>query len=88
MKSNKIVINSFITIIGVVVVFLSSPKVAHAYLDFGSGSYLTQILLASLLGVGFIIKSSWRNIKKYINNIIKIINDGSKKETKGKNSRS
>ena len=36
-----------------------------AYLDPGSGSFLLQILVAGLLGAGFVIKSSWGRIKGF-----------------------
>ncbi len=34
-----------------------------AYLDPGSGSFLIQILLAALLGIGIAIRVSWTRIK-------------------------
>ena len=34
-----------------------------AYLDPGSGSFLIQILLAVLLGLGIAIRASWSKIK-------------------------
>jgi hypothetical protein len=36
-----------------------------AYLDPGSGSFLIQILLAALLGIGVAIRASWSKIKKF-----------------------
>lgn len=33
------------------------------YLDPGSGSFILQVLLASLLGAGFAIKMYWKRIK-------------------------
>jgi hypothetical protein len=36
-----------------------------AYLDPGSGSYLIQILIAALLGGGFVIKAFWRQISTF-----------------------
>jgi len=35
-----------------------------AYLDPGSGSFLLQILLAALLGIGVAVRASWGRIKK------------------------
>jgi hypothetical protein len=35
-----------------------------AYLDPGSGSFLIQILLAALLGIGVAVRASWGKIKK------------------------
>lgn len=39
----------------------------QAYLDPGSGSFLLQLLLAGLVGVGFAIKMSWKKIKAFFN---------------------
>ncbi len=36
-----------------------------AYLDPGSGSYLLQLLLATLLGSMFVLRSSWSRIKAF-----------------------
>lgn len=38
---------------------------AHAYLDAGSGSYVIQVVIASLLGVLVAAKAYWRNIKTF-----------------------
>ena len=35
-----------------------------AYLDPGSGSFMIQILIAALLGIGVAIRASWGRIKK------------------------
>lgn len=35
------------------------------YLDPGSGSFLIQILIAALLGIGVAIRASWSKIKKF-----------------------
>lgn len=47
-----------------VFVSLGVPSDAYAYIDPGSGSFLLQLLLASLLAASFAIKSWWRNIKR------------------------
>ncbi len=44
------------------VLFLLNARPAHAYLDPGTGSYATQIILASLVGVLFSIKLIFRGI--------------------------
>ena len=41
------------------------PQKANAYLDPGSGSYLIQIVIASIAGVGFILKSNWQKVKSF-----------------------
>ncbi len=35
------------------------------YLDPGSGSFIIQIAIAALLGLGVAIRVSWSSIKKY-----------------------
>jgi len=37
-----------------------------AYLDPGSGSILIQMVIASLLGAGLLIRSQWAKIKKFL----------------------
>jgi len=36
-----------------------------AYLDPGSGSFLIQLLIAALLGVGIALRASWGRIKGF-----------------------
>ena len=35
------------------------------YLDPGSGSFIIQLLVAGLLGLGFVIRASWGKIKTF-----------------------
>lgn len=42
--------------------FLAPLIRGSAYLDPGSGSFILQILLATLLGAAFVMKSYWRRI--------------------------
>jgi hypothetical protein len=37
-------------------------KNGHAYLDPGSGSFILQLLIASLVGGFFIVKTYWKKI--------------------------
>jgi hypothetical protein len=39
----------------------------HAYLDPGSGSFLIQLIIAGLVGAGFLIKTYWKKIKGLFN---------------------
>lgn len=39
----------------------------HAYLDPGSGSFLVQLLIAGIVGIGFLIKAYWKKIKGLFN---------------------
>lgn len=43
-------------------VFTYPLKNGHAYLDPGSGSFILQLLIASLVGGFFIVKSYWKRI--------------------------
>jgi hypothetical protein len=45
------------------------PLEAHAYLDPGTGSYILQIVLAAIVGIGFAIKLSWGRIKSFVHNL-------------------
>ena len=37
----------------------------HFYLDPGSGSFLIQLLIATLLGLGIALRASWGRIKGF-----------------------
>ena len=39
----------------------------QAYLDPGSGSFLIQLLIAGLVGAGFLIKVYWKKLKGLFN---------------------
>ena len=45
------------------------PKNGYAYLDPGTGSYIIQLLLAAVLGIGVGVRLFWGKIKKALNNI-------------------
>ncbi len=47
-------------------VFGIATTSAHAYIDPGTGSYVLQVILASVLAAAFVIKSTWRNIKEAV----------------------
>lgn len=47
------------------------PRKAYAYLDLGTGSYILQLIIASLFGVSLIIKIYWGKIKTFFANISK-----------------
>jgi len=49
------------------------------YLDPGSGSFLVQLLIASIAGLAIIIGASWRKIKRLFNKN-KVLNDESDDE--------
>ncbi|MFC2015660.1 hypothetical protein ACFLUM_01870 [Chloroflexota bacterium] len=41
------------------------PSRAYAYLDPGAGSYFFQILLAALVGLGFVLRVYWKKVKAF-----------------------
>ena len=43
-------------------VFLNVPGKENAYLDPGSGSFIIQIIIASLVGVGFLLRGYWSKL--------------------------
>lgn len=59
--------------------FLFFTKPAYAYLDPGSGSYMLQLLLGSLLGLSYLIKTKWRKIKHIILSILTKLNGNKEK---------
>ena len=49
--------------------FLSWTPDAHAYFDPGTGSMVLQLLIASLLGFLFTLKTYWEKIKNFVKNL-------------------
>ncbi len=45
--------------------FFAPPMRELAYLDPGSGSLIIQLLIAGLVGAGFIIKTYWKKITRF-----------------------
>ncbi len=43
-------------------VLVSTSRPAHAYIDPGTGSFILQAAVAGLLGLAFVVKSTWRNL--------------------------
>ena len=50
----------------ILVLFLLFPKSAYAYLDPGTGSYIIQIIMATFLGGGLLLRTYWDKIKSVI----------------------
>lgn len=55
--------NNFVVFVFLSLTFLCFPTKAFAYLDPGSGSFIFQVIIASLMGVGFLIKLQWSKLK-------------------------
>lgn len=50
-------------------VFSGTPNKPEAYLDPGSGSFIFQLILASILGGAFVVRAYWKRISIFIQNI-------------------
>jgi hypothetical protein len=59
----------FIILIFVVSLVLV-PVSAHAYLDPGTGSYILQIVIGSLLAFALVIKTFWHRIKAFLADLV------------------
>jgi hypothetical protein len=46
-----------------------------AYLDPGSGSILIQLIIASLVGVGFLVRRSWSKITRFFRGESDLVED-------------
>jgi hypothetical protein len=44
---------------------LAFPSRAYAYLDPGSGSYIFQLIIAGVVGLGFLVKVYWGKITTF-----------------------
>ena len=60
----------------VVFVFVISTKCAYAYIDPGTGSYVLQVLAASILAGVFVIKCKWQSIRDAVARMCKRKADG------------
>ncbi|MEW6568844.1 MAG: hypothetical protein AB1449_11900 [Chloroflexota bacterium] len=69
----------WVGVLGLVRAGLELAPVADklAYLDPGSGSYLLQLLIAGLLGAGFVIGTSWKKVKAFFKALV----SGKRRET-------
>ena len=55
----------------VCLLLLIFPRAVYAYIDLGTGSYILQLIIATLLGVTFTIKAYWRTIKTFLTNVFR-----------------
>ena len=46
-------------------------ETGNAYLDPGSGSFILQLILASLMGALFMLGMYWKKVKAYFKKLIK-----------------
>lgn len=59
---NKILI----CIVASLLLIVTFPGFAYAYLDPGTGSYVLQILIATFFGALYAVKKYWHQIKAYL----------------------
>ncbi len=52
------------------VLLLISTRDARAYIDPGTGSFVLQLVIASLLGAAFAVKGFWKNIKTFFSKLL------------------
>jgi ABC-type Na+ efflux pump permease subunit len=64
----------------VILLYLTFTPPAFAYLDPGTGSYIFQIIIAAIVGLGFIVKIYWAKIKAFLTRTF-----SKKAETPGEN---
>jgi hypothetical protein len=44
---------------------LAGPGIALAYIDLGTGSYVFQVVIASILGAAFAVRAYWERIRAF-----------------------
>jgi len=59
-----------IKIIFILFLFFFFPVCIYAYIDPGTGSYFIQLIIASFVGISFVIKLFWTKIKSFLSLII------------------
>lgn len=64
------IIPMFARVVLAVTIYLALTKNAHAYLDPGTGSYIVQILIATLAGGAYILASSWGKVKAFLSKVL------------------
>lgn len=57
-------------IIFTLLLLVGSTQRADAYLDPSTGSYLLQIMTATIFGGLFVVKTWWKEIKRIVMNVI------------------
>ena len=66
MKNKQLII---IALALFIMIDISFPRNAYAYLDPGTGSYLLQLLVAALLGAVVTAKIFWHRLKSFFKNL-------------------
>ncbi len=60
--SRKTLLAGFSAVLVVALLVTITAKEAHAYIDLGSGSFMLQMLLASVFASLFAVKMTWRGL--------------------------
>ena len=76
--------NFFILEILLILILVSWPRTASAYLDPGTGSYIIQVILAAIFGSIFAIKMYYYQIKNFFKKLFSKNQKDSKDEPKTK----
>ena len=50
-------------VVPVAVLLVVAERPVSAYIDPGTGSYVTQIIVASIVSAGFVLRSYWSRVK-------------------------
>ena len=58
------------------------PTKAYAYLDPGTGSYVIQIVIATLAGGTYVVIASWGKIKTFFSSVVSKFSKNRKDEEK------
>ncbi|MBN2443454.1 MAG: hypothetical protein JXJ04_18980 [Spirochaetales bacterium] len=53
-----------------IILFVTIPTLAFGYIDPGTGNYLLQILIATLLGSALTLKIFWQRVKTFFVNVM------------------
>jgi len=53
-------------VVAIVIVLASFPTPAHAYVDFGLGSYAFQIFVAWALAMAFVLRTFWGRLVAFV----------------------
>ena len=70
MKMYRIISHTITVLLLVLSYLFVVPREAYAYLDPGSGSYIFQIIIGTLLGGVFALKIYWKRIRKFFSNLL------------------
>ena len=57
--------------LALMVVVAATPSPAHAYVDFGVGSYAFQILIAWGLALAFLLRTFWGRIVTFLRRLLR-----------------